>query len=246
MKNGLIDGKIFGRLSRVRLGRTRDSVKREDASMAKPGITVGAIVPAAGESRRMGAFKPLLPWDDRTVLECSVESLLLGGMEEVVVVLGHRGQEIKERLEPFFASRPKVKVVMNSMYREGMLSSIKRGLKEAGAWDAFAVLPGDHPAVEPRIISKLVRIFRYLRGIPRILVPKFEGKRGHPLLIDMLLRDDVLKLPLDQGLRLILRLHPSQVTEVAVDSPGVLLDLDEPEDYVLQKLREKANRWGPE
>jgi len=186
---------------------------------------IAAVVPAAGESRRMGTPKQLLPFGATTVLGHVVDQLLASAVDEVSVVVGHQQDRVAQSL----AGRG-VRIVVNEDYRAGMLSSIRTGLRALPhACEAVLVALGDQPSITPGLVDRMLEGFRTCgKGI---LVPVCGGKRGHPLLVSMRYRDEILACYDDVGLRGLLKTHPDDVFELGVSIPGVLLDVDDPEDY---------------
>lgn len=186
-----------------------------------------AIVPAAGLSSRMGAFKPLLPYGDSTVIECAVQSAL-SCADEVIVVLGKRAEEVEKALRHF---GDRVITVRNPQYDvSDMLRSVQIGLAEIaerGECDGFFLLPGDMPAIAPMTFKVLCGAFDSQR---RVIYPIIGGRRGHPPLLHASLIPEILAYVGDGGLREILRRYPAY--EVAVSDSGILIDLDTPKDYV--------------
>jgi molybdenum cofactor cytidylyltransferase len=186
-------------------------------------MSYGAVVLAAGLSRRMGKEKVLLPFGQATVLERILATLAAAGVSDRVVVLRPdlpRAIEIVQRAGARFAVNPHPE--------EEMLLSIRIGMAELPAGlDAFFVWPADHPAVENATLEILSR-----GGSPaRVAVPTFETRRGHPALVGGGLKADIDAIPAGQGLRHLWRLRPEVLLEVAVPDRGVLLDLNTPEDY---------------
>ena len=186
---------------------------------------IWAIVLAAGESRRMGRPKLLLPYGDRTIIETVVGNVVLSRADRVVVVLGGCGREIEDKIRGFA-----VKKVTNRKYKEGMLTSVQRGLSAvpSSARAAFFVL-ADQPDVSSSLIDVVIEAYR--REEKGIVLPVYRRKRGHPLLIDLKYRREIEALSPDIGLRGLLRKHPDDILEVRVSSPAVLKDIDDPDDY---------------
>ena len=111
-----------------------------------PGLAfVSAILTAAGESTRMAQPKPLLPWRGSTLIRCQIDSLLQGGVEEVVVVLGHMHEQVARHAEG-----PGVRWVLNPDYRTGRASSIRAGLAALDPRTDAVVLLGVTPRCSPR------------------------------------------------------------------------------------------------
>jgi molybdenum cofactor cytidylyltransferase len=187
---------------------------------------VSAILLAAGKSRRMGAFKPLLHFGAQTVAEACIDHLLDGGVETIVVVLGHRAREMRERLFHL-----PVIFAVNDEESSEMSVSIARGVEllppEAGA--VFIALC-DQPAIPPATIRLLIDEWRQTHA--PLLVPVFEGRGGHPVLIDVCFREELLKLDPERGLRALFDAHHEAVRRVAVSTPFVARDMDTWQDYV--------------
>jgi molybdenum cofactor cytidylyltransferase len=188
---------------------------------------ISAIVLAAGESRRMGETKQLLPWQGKTVLGHILDTLLASSVEEVILVLGHEAERILEKV----AIR-EIKVVFNPDYQKGMSTSLRRGLMAMNPnAEAFLVFLADQPAITPEIISQLIDSFRRARPGKSIVVPSFGGRRGHPVLFGKKHREEFGGLTGEVGGREILARHPEDILVLEVDTDAVLIDLDTPEDY---------------
>jgi molybdenum cofactor cytidylyltransferase len=188
-----------------------------------------AIILAAGSSRRMGTPKLLLPFGKSTLLETVIKNVLDSDVESALVVLGDHRDEISQII-----SRLPVELCYNDHHESGMYSSVLCGIDALPA-DTRAVLvfPGDQPGIPPQVINTLIRKFHEThRGI---LIPMFNGRRGHPLLVDFKYRDQLKRLDPDQGLRTLRTLFPEDVLEVEVDERGILMDIDTPEDYLKAK-----------
>lgn len=183
-----------------------------------------AIVPAAGAAERFGGAKLLAAVGNDVLLERTIRSLLDGGVERVVVVLGPDASDIRKGV-PALEARG-VRVATNRKPVRGMLSSIQAGLREASG-DPILVLPGDMPYVEAATVSTLLREQATRGGI---LSPRFSGKRGHPVVIPGSLRDEILAAPDDATLHDVLRAHASDRTDLDVYDRGVIRDVDEPKD----------------
>lgn len=184
-----------------------------------------AVVLAAGESRRMGCQKLLLPYGPTTVIEHIVDQLLDSAVEEVLVVVGHGADEVEAAL----AGRP-VTTVAHPEYRAGMLSSVRCGLRALpSSGRAVLVALGDQPSITHDLVDKMVRAFD--ETTKPIVVPLYRGGRGHPLLFSMRFGDEILTRYDEVGLRGLLHAHPDEVFELAVSTPAALSDMDTPEDY---------------
>jgi molybdenum cofactor cytidylyltransferase len=200
---------------------------------------LAAIVLAAGRSSRMGAFKPLLEVEGRTLLERAVGVFSEAGIRDVVVVAGHRRDEVAAA-----ADRVGAKVITNPKYDEGMFSSLRMGVVGLDQdVTRFFVLPADVPLVRPETIGRLLRQGRVARGgAADVVYPLQDGVEGHPPLLGGALRAEIRAADPPQGLRELLLGHAAASAVVAVDDPGVLLDADTPED--LARIRELAANEG--
>ena len=197
---------------------------------------IHAIILAAGESRRMGKQKMLLPYGGKTVIEHIVTQVLQCGVDGITVVLGHDAGEIAAKLTPLPVQR-----VVNDEYAGGMITSVRSGLESVPPEASAAMIAlGDQPDITPAVVSQLIEGFRTAgKGIA---VPLFEGRRGHPILVSTNYRDAVMTRYEDTGLRGLLVDNPEDVAEISVDHPGILQDMDTPEDYAreLRKLGEST------
>ena len=183
-----------------------------------------ALVPAAGMSLRMGAFKPLLPYGGATVIENAVGAVLAVA-DEAVVVLGKRADEVSAVLMKRFGTR--VRIVLNPDYAStDMLRSVQLGLAAIGECDGLFLLPGDMPAVSVGTLKALRDAFD---GSADVLYPVMDGRRGHPPLISARLIPGILAYEGDGGLRAVLK--GSVTKELNVSDKGALTDLDTRQDY---------------
>jgi molybdenum cofactor cytidylyltransferase len=194
-----------------------------------------AMILAAGESRRMGAPKLLLPLGEKTIIETVVDETLRSKADQTLVVLGAEREEIKSKI----ANRP-VMIVVNPRFQEGMLSSIQVGFDALPReTEAVVICLGDQPFIPSSVMDKLIEAFQNTRR--GIILPVYKKKRGHPSLIDIKYRQEVKKLSPDIGLRALVHDHPQDLLEVKVDTPHILKDIDKPEDYMRElKKKEEA------
>ncbi len=186
---------------------------------------IWGIILAAGESKRMGRPKLLLPFGEKTVIETVIENSLRSKAEEILVVLGSDAEKTTEKIKDY-----PVRISVNSRFREGMLSSIQCGF-EALPEKARAslVILGDQPSVPHSVIDGLVDAHEQTgKGI---VLPVYGRKRGHPILVDMRYRDEVRRLSPDIGLRALIHSHAEDIREIEVNTPSILSDIDTAEDY---------------
>ena len=187
---------------------------------------IWAIVLAAGESRRMGSPKMLLPYNDVTIIEQVIRNLIDSNVDRVVVVVGANREEIMN-----VTRRYDVFHCYNENYKAGMLSSVKCGFYSLpeGCLAAL-IMPGDQPMTGPGEINRVISTFAESdRGL---VMATHKGRRGHPLIVDMKYIDEVLSLPDTGGLRALAERHPDDVFESETDDPSVLRDIDTQEDYM--------------
>jgi molybdenum cofactor cytidylyltransferase len=187
---------------------------------------LAAIILAAGRSERMGAFKPLLPFGAKTVIEACIEYLRAGGVETVIVVLGQGpgARDLKEHLQDsgvIFAINPDL--------RSEMSASIACGVREIPkSAKAVVITPADHPAVPAEVVRKLIDHWK--KGA-RLVMPTNRGRGGHPVLIDLGFRQELLSLDTSRGLKALFDAHRELVNRVAVDSNCIARDMDTWDDY---------------
>jgi molybdenum cofactor cytidylyltransferase len=195
---------------------------------------VAAILLAAGQSRRMGALKPLLPFGHKTVIESCLDYLRQSRIQEIVVVLGHRADEIREHLKD-------VTIAINPDPDSEMGASVAFGI-QALPEPAKAVLIAlvDHPAVPAHTISNLIEAWQ---NGARIVIPTWQNRGGHPVLVDLDFRQDLANLDQNGGLRSLFQSHPEDVKRLPVDSPFVARDMDTWDDYLA--LHEEAFGYPP-
>jgi molybdenum cofactor cytidylyltransferase len=188
---------------------------------------IGAVVLAAGMSRRMGQPKVLLPWGGhRTIIEHIIEQLALARVPQITVVTGHRAGEVRQ-----VVGRGGADVVHNESYTTGeMLSSLKAGLRAMPAHiSAVLVVLGDQPRIQPKIITQVM--MAYAEGAGDIIAPSYHMRRGHPILIDKRYWSEILDLPETGSPRDVIDRHKDRIAYVNVDTDSVLCDVDTPEDY---------------
>ncbi|MGC8659140.1 MAG: NTP transferase domain-containing protein [Desulfomonilaceae bacterium] len=184
-----------------------------------------AIILAAGLSSRMVEFKPLLKFGAKTVLEHVVDIFRGAGVRDILVVVGHRSEDLIPTLQSMH-----IRWVNNPKYEEGMLSSIKTGISAIGnEFDAFFVMPVDIPLVETRTISRIIDAFKKSEKL--IFYPVFRDKRGHPPLISIRYRDEILSWDQPGGLKSFLSQNEDAALNIGVQDEHILMDMDTQVDY---------------
>lgn len=170
----------------------------------------------------MGAFKPLLPFGNKTVIESCIDYLRGGGVETIVVVLGHRADDIRKRLTGVtFAFNPDP----NSEMGASIAAGVEQLPKTVGA---TLIALCDHPAVPASVVSDLVK--KWQEGA-RLIIPTWQNRGGHPVLVDLSFKQELLSLSSKGGLRALFNTHSEEVRRLAVDSPFVARDMDTWDDY---------------
>ena len=191
---------------------------------------LAGIILAAGESSRMGRPKALLPtpgWEPPENFLDRMIGLLAVHSDPIIVVLGAHAEAIREGS----ARASQATFVVNERYWEGQLSSLQRGLR-AVPEDAAGVIfsPVDFPRVLADTVAGVVAAF--LRGGGSgLAIPRFEGRRGHPVCAARSLIAEFLALPVEAQAREIIHRHAAEACYVDVDDPGILRDVDDPEAY---------------
>jgi len=186
-----------------------------------------AILLAAGESRRMGRLKALLPWQGSTLLEHQVNSLLEGGVDQVVVVLGHRAPELAAKLN----GKVGASCTVNPDYLQGKTTSLKAGVRSAKDFQpsVILILNVDQPR-KPETVRELLRCHAIADSL--ITIPTFDGKGGHPILLASDLLPEIENIEEEsQGLKAVTLRHGESTFRVDLATPEVLWDLNTPEDY---------------
>lgn len=190
---------------------------------------IAGIVLAAGQSRRMGRPKALLPLRGATLLAHAVRALASGGCAPVVVVTGPLSDPIAERV----AAAARVlgaRVVENPAAESEQVDSLRvaLGALPAGA-TAAVVLPVDVPGVDAAAVRAVVGAF-LRRGAP-VVRAVHAGRHGHPVLFARALFAELMAGPLPEGARSVIHAHAAETVEVETGHPGVLHDVDTPEEF---------------
>jgi molybdenum cofactor cytidylyltransferase len=198
-------------------------------------MRVVGVVLAAGESRRMGRLKALLPFGAHTVIEHVLQPLLQADLAAVAVVLGHRAADIAAVLKDLPVHR-----LHNPQYHHGMTTSVQVALRDiTPVPDAYLLALVDQPHLHLALIQELLAAFARTRK--GLVIPTYAGKRGHPIILSATYRQEVLALGPDQGLNVVTRGHPDDTLEVPVSSDDILRDMDYPEEYEAE-----LQRWTAE
>ena len=187
---------------------------------------ISAIILAAGQSKRMGQPKMLLPWGNMTVIEQVITTFLSAGLKDILIVTGGAQEEVRKAVE-----RYPVRQIHNPDYAAGeMLSSLQYGLNGMHEQAEAALIGlGDQPHVQEGTVRAICAAYQARK--PGLIVPSFQMRRGHPWLVTRLFWGEILGLKPPETLRDFLNRHADAIQYVKLDTPTILADLDTPEDY---------------
>jgi molybdenum cofactor cytidylyltransferase len=186
---------------------------------------VGAVVLAAGSSRRMGTPKQLLRLGAKTLLDRVLDVVRSSAASETVLVLGASADDIKRSV-----ATGHITVVINPDYPQGMGTSLRKGVAALSpSTGAALVVLGDQPFVSSSTLDLLIAAHH--ESNCEVAIPTFRGFRGNPVLIDRALFPEILQLAGDVGCRAIFGSHTRGIRKVAVEDPGILLDIDSGQDW---------------
>ncbi|MBZ5554033.1 MAG: nucleotidyltransferase family protein [Acidobacteriia bacterium] len=183
------------------------------------------IILAAGESKRMGTPKALLKIGDRPFINHIANQLEAAQLDLIYAVLGEKADLIQEVLDR------NIIVIHNPNFREGQISSLRTAIDKVQYENCDGVIVAlvDHPMVSTTVVSKLIESF--YQSKKRIIIPTHTGKRGHPVLYSREVFAEILEAPPDQSAKAIRLENLEETLEVEVDDPGILVDIDTPQDY---------------
>jgi molybdenum cofactor cytidylyltransferase len=195
---------------------------------------LAAVILSAGASSRMGSPKALLPYREGTFLQHLIEITSDPRIGVRRVVLGARAEVIRKgaKLDPSI-------IVLNPEWEKGQLSSVRAGLRslEKIQIDGMILCPVDHPLVSARLVSDLVQ--RFYESKKAIVLPTYNGRRGHPVIFSKALFGELLAAPEEKGARAVVWAHAGEVLEVPTDEEGVILNINNP-DMLQRAMRPDA------
>lgn len=188
---------------------------------------MSALVLAAGKSDRMGRPKMLLPFGTQTCLSLVLDACKRAKVEETIVILGEDEKDVRKHVD-----LTGLDWYRNMHPERGQTSSLKIALshmdKDA---EAFFIFPADYPLVRAPVLRALCEAFLHREKWKRIFIPTFGNRRGHPILVDNILRPTFRALGDDEPARKVIKAQETSIEEVKVRDPAILLDLDTPGDY---------------
>lgn len=184
-------------------------------------MIIEGIILAAGFSSRAGAYKLTLELCGKTIIERCIEGMY-DACSKIIVVGGYN---IK-KLTPILDRYPKIKLVYNENYQTGMFGSVIEGFKHAEG-DRVFLIPGDYPLISQDVYESLLKVNK------NIVIPTYEGIKGHPLLMNKEMTNLLLSTTSISSLREFIANQGFQTLEVKC--PGILTDIDTPEDYILAR-----------
>lgn len=188
--------------------------------------TITAIILAAGESVRMKEPKLLLRYGGVTIIEKVLQNVKNSSINDYIVVLGAYSSEIIKATGEDIS-----KYCFNENYKNGMLSSVKCGITHiSGGTDAVMIILGDQPMAGTSVINEVAGCYR--NNNDGIVIPVFEGKRGHPVVIDLKYRNDIINLEPGRGLKGLMEEKNDDIREISIRDGSILRDIDTPEDYI--------------
>jgi molybdenum cofactor cytidylyltransferase len=184
-----------------------------------------AIILAAGESRRMGRPKQLLPFGDKTMLECVIEAFQTPQVDEIRVVLGYQADEIAARI-----AHTSCKIVVNDRYQRGMFTSMQAGLRDLPKKTKIVMLAiCDQPRLKRETVETLIEEFE--KKHHKILIPSYNGRQGHPPLLRAEYAQGILAMDESLTLKHFYAEHADDIQRLVVEDEGVLIDIDDHETY---------------
>ncbi len=173
----------------------------------------------------MGTQKMLLPFGESTIIETVIDHVLNSNVESVLVVVGANHENIREVVDVL-----PVDVCYNENHESGMLSSVLCGFNALPEDTGTALIfLGDQPGIPPLVTNTVIDA--YNNSLHGIVIPVYNHRRGHPLLVDFKYKREIEKLDFESGLRSLMHHFPNDVLEVDVNEPGILMDIDNKDDY---------------
>ncbi|HKW62978.1 MAG TPA: nucleotidyltransferase family protein [Candidatus Acidoferrum sp.] len=184
---------------------------------------LAAVILSGGASSRMGSPKALLPYQGRPFLEHLLEITMRPEIGARKVVLGADADSIAKAI-PLRAHE----MVINSDWEKGQLSSIQAAVRKLPAGtDGMLLLLIDHPLISSALVGELIE--QFYKSKKPVVLPVYQGRRGHPVIFSSSLYNELLRAPLETGARAVVWAHEDEVDEVRTNEEGCVLNLNDPE-----------------
>jgi molybdenum cofactor cytidylyltransferase len=194
------------------------------------------VILAAGTSSRLGFNKLTVKIDSQSVIARAVEPFCVEGIEQIFIIINPEASNVRREIECCFTSRlSHFTFIENPYYRNGMSTSVKAAIPFIKDADAVLFHLGDKPFIKRETISSMLD--KYLREGPRILIPEYKNKKGHPVMLKIKpFLEEMKRLSGDKGLREIIDKHIEDVVFIEGDE-GSVFDIDTVETVNLLKER---------
>ncbi|MEN8212015.1 MAG: nucleotidyltransferase family protein [Thermodesulfobacteriota bacterium] len=193
--------------------------------MAASSKKIAGIILAAGSGVRMDKTKQLLPFKSKPLLSHVIENARQSNLYEIIVVLGHSADEIKNTID--FSG---TKTVINSKYLKGQSTSLIKGLENISpVCDAAMFLLGDQPLITPSTLNTIIQAF--ITSKSPITIPYYNNIRGNPVIIAKSLFHELKLLSGDTGPRILFKKFHKSILKVQISDNAITVDVDTKADY---------------
>ncbi len=186
---------------------------------------ISSILLAAGQSKRMsGENKLIKSVKGIPLIKCALNNILKSHVNEIIIVLGYQNETIEKLID----KTSRIKFVFNSNFESGIASSIKEGIKKLSKkTDSFFISLGDMPSINYDTYNQLIKCNKNKKAI----VPMFKGQQGNPVLFPKSFEEKLLSIQGDSGAKKILEINKKEVLYLEINDPGIIRDLDVPNDF---------------